>query len=1393
MKNMVGKIEKDIFLGTGVLISQDIVLTAKHVVVNADDEISENTGEKTFDFVTSNDEKIKGTTVNIAQIICSDDDYALIQLDVMLVEAPFLNLCAPKNDIVGMKCTIEGYAPTLKEKIILTGSICKSNDDCIAINVDENKQLQDYSGLSGSPVYLFQYLIGIVKRQNYKQIEVLPIKKIINVLKDAGIMIWEDIVKDYNDDASKIIMQKTQEAIKAAGPRYSDRLNVTTDSFEHLLYLLNKNSVYEYLSDLYDLTRECGETFEQLKKYITNKNDSVLVDSRNVISTIQEKISRDLERLSDRENVFSCLGELANEYANYKKQLDTVFLKEVECFEEKNGKRTFRNKAWRGVQASYMCQFPTNYLDELETAILSIEKIEEKAKLCKINELDKQVILVTGKGGTGKTHLLCDITNYLISKDIPAVLTYGDWFANSELFSSLFSSKCSQFNNIDDLFEYLDYIGSRQDYTIPICIDAINETDDNNFWNKVLPQFMSTLKKYKNIKLIISCRTIYREEYIKDEIVDSMLEIVHYGFENCQTEAVDAFSDFYGVNITFNSINIPEFINPLMFKMLCEIAQDHPDKTANYHDVQSLMNEYMKIKNKKITSLFSDFLSIRDEMVQCCMSAISEYMSEHDRYSLKWNEVRDVVSDCLQQWDLSTYASNVMKLLISENLLREYDHNDTQLSFGYQRYFEILYAEKLVGLDLDILSSKIKNDEITLGTLEMLQILYKRKYGCEMVPSISTNDKNDKAITTFLQGLYWRTASDFSNETTTIVLSLIKSSVADIIEKTILNLLEIATKPDCPLNALFIHDCLIKFDMLDRTYFLSFFLLKKCDDNKTISNLCERAILLEKDTLDKKAVFLWKVILCWGTSLNDCKLRDMASKGLANLFAFFPEDYEKLYKMFQNVDDDYIHERLWQSIYSSLVLRNDKQNTRLVMDIIQKEILDKNQLTQNVLIRDYLRSIYEYAFANGWCDKHVVKQLRPPYKSAIHNADLNFIEANKNKYKSLYWNCTESDFGVYTIPREVSDYGLTKKDIGNLIFEDIIKLGYSNSACSKHDRYINETYGSLRSRDNEVERIGKKLQKIYLYREVGMVYDNYTCSTKYDDANTIVAPMQGIDFRYIDLTRIPRKNSFLGNDLKYPFYRYDKWDNFKWFKNNDIEQYVKPLLTYNGDNCNEYFILQGYFTSKEPLKEKYREVWMHINAYLYKKKNKGKLLKWLEGKDFEGRWMPEGFNQLYEICVGEYPWCPTMQNIFVEYPENERCESGKELPCEVITTVDDFNPEKDSPFFNEMCDSFAFPSNFWFKNLDLKWDGRYGYNVDGKKAFSNAANNAIYVEKSFLLKFLEDNGYDVMWTVLGEKQILGGYDPVFPGRGEFSFSFFLNENLEIEQNHCYFHYNDPNN
>ena len=57
----------------------------------------------------------------------------------------------------------------------------------------------------------------------------------------------------------------------------------------------------------------------------------------------------------------------------------------------------------------------------------------------------------------------------------------------------------------------------------------------------------------------------------------------------------------------------------------------------------------------------------------------------------------------------------------------------------------------------------------------------------------------------------------------------------------------------------------------------------------------------------------------------------------------------------------------------------------------------------------------------------------------------------------------------------------------------------------------------------------------------------------------------------------------------------------------------------------------------------------------------------------------------------------------------------------------------------------------------------------------------VFVTTNTLIK---QNELDIVWTVLGEKQkITGGFGRDFPGRAEFSYTYYLNEKKEVSRNH----------
>ena len=163
--------------------------------------------------------------------------------------------------------------------------------------------------------------------------------------------------------------------------------------------------------------------------------------------------------------------------------------------------------------------------------------------------------------------------------------------------------------------------------------------------------------------------------------------------------------------------------------------------------------------------------------------------------------------------------------------------------------------------------------------------------------------------------------------------------------------------------------------------------------------------------------------------------------------------------------------------------------------------------------------------------------------------------------------------------------------------------------------------------------------------------------------------------------------------------------------------------------------------------------------------------------------MPEGYGQLYENCISEYPWSPTMVNYLGQVEEQDFRQQNP-APCYLHTTVNDYTAEKDSPFCVNETASYMFPSKFLIEKMKLTWDGACGYLSNGKTVIFNGYNDTIFVNKDFLKDFLRRSKLDMVWTILGEKQkITGGFGDDFPGRGEFSFTFYISEEGQIIMNH----------
>lgn len=1417
MKNsgvLLGKILcHDEMVGTAFFLDCKTILTAKHVVASERDDI-ELKKEKTVELCLNGSDIIQATSLNLIDAIDKRVDCVLLSTEEVFEEAERTRLKASENNLQDYECKVIGYPKELGTLIELDGQIIiweKTGDDSydMIVSIKKQDKLQNYEGISGGPIMVCGDVIGVAVRQlsdnkiagvSLKQLkeffpEVYSNKIVISNIKKAA-MIHTSSVMEKCD--LEFFEKHLKQVLKIAGPRYVPELNVENETFITVNKILDRESSEK---EILAAERKWSELHENLCNSIGNARDT----EQDFLDENIKNIEKNIDKLHVAWNSFRNREidmDIFQEQLYFsEKELKAIFEVELKRFEEKHGEGKYKNRSWKGFMASYMLTFPTYHLNELEHSIQLCMELKNQMNSEALHLYQKKTVLLKGRGGMGKTHLLSDIVNQWITKQIPAFLFFGEQFGINNVSEEILKRLGLEQISFDEFLSFLDEEAERRQCYIPICIDALNETIQNDYWNSQLLSLIALVENCRNIKLLVSCRSIYLKEVLDEDKVSGMAIIEQKGFEKVEIEAIRQFGEYYGIQLNFDYMMHQEYQNPLYLKMLCEVAQVQGSLYAEVEDLMKLMKDFFEVKDKKISKEIS--ISVREHIVQQILDMVVNNMLQQRVNYIHWKELREIVKKQLSEYNCEGQTQLVLKKLLSENLFKESDNDDEKIVFGYERFYEIIMAQSVLADTVDETIQRIskvqEKESMTIGTLEVIQILFMRQFHQEILEYFAPEEWDNRWIESFGQSLYWRTNAEVTYVTERLVEIFLKNTHEEKVRIILLAVLACSTKVDFDLNAEYLHTFLMQKPPLWRDYYLSYFLLGNFENEKIVYDICIRSQKLSNNEVTEDGAVLWGITLAWLCSLNDIRIRDNASKGLANLFRKNMHIMLEVIRKFENIEEDYIQERIWQAAYSALLLTREEAVLKESVVYINAHFVKNRAWPENVLIRDYLYKIVEYAVKRGTLPKDKLKVYQPPYGSpkleTIPEEKLDEWEKEKER---LYFNCIESDFAIYTIPSEVKDFGFSQKEIGGIIMKSILDSGYDDN-LEKYDQAIDFKYGSLRSRDSSVERIGKKYQKIFLYRCMGRLYDNYEYKPRYSyyDDDTPIVGEQGSAFRTIDLTALPyesEKDVFSAKQFCYPFSRYQDFSDERWFQKKDVTYYFENLFLQEYKK-EKYLILQGYFHDRETKSPKYREVWVQIRSYFFSKKYKKKFLEWLTGKDFEGRWMPEGTSNLYEVCIGEYPWSSYIIQYLKEMEEEQSFRGNSPAPCYINPTVNEYNNEKDSEFCpSKIAGKFMFPCKDLFEVLDLKWDGKNGFWSNGKPAayLSEGADEALYIDKKVLMDYLEQSEQEIVWTILGEKQKLGDIEfRDFPGRSEFSYSYYWDQE-QVKENHEVYHIRKPN-
>ena len=699
---------------------------------------------------------------------------------------------------------------------------------------------------------------------------------------------------------------------------------------------------------------------------------------------------------------------------------------------------------------------------------------------------------------------------------------------------------------------------------------------------------------------------------------------------------------------------------------------------------------------------------------------------------------------------------------------------------------------------------------VNQGIIEALSIQLPEKFSRELYEFTDHLEDDGRYViaSSFLHSLLWRKI-DTMHDGLKDYINNVVFKYQGTYEQFLDTMIAVSVIPNHHFNAQALHRFLFSEPMPHRDSWWSFDYLKESMIwSSSVKRLIDWAWNIEdRSHISDESIILASITLSWFLCSPNRKLRDYATKALVSLFQYRLHLVIDLLKKFEGVDDPYIYDRLFAVAYgASLRTENTESLANLSEYIFETIFKDKEEVYPHILLRDYARGVIEYAHYLGKPLSFDITEARPPYKSAFPDEPLSNEEIDKRyeidykgeDYKPYHRGqnailrsmATEygrdtggyGDFGRYTFQSALNSWNINYDALSNKAVEWIFeKYGYDVEIHGERD--INVEYISRRASTHE--RIGKKYQWIALYEILARVADNVTefsnsgYWSKHSELGVYDGPWEPY-VRDIDPTILIKKIGRVDEDIFTNFW----WTNTKpietqltnaeWVVSKDDIPDTSEAICVKDEKGKEWFVLEGYpeWGDKRPLgEEKYdtphKRMWWQLRSYLVKKEDSEQFFDWTKNKDFWGKWMPESSDR-YEMFSRESYWSPAYNFFQQSYYSGELWqtvydrETGEEI-SDVMVTTDSYMWEEEFDFSKDNTLRVFKPGQHIFQNMGLKHSQREGEFVDSNGeiiCFDPSVNfdskQFLLVRKEEFLKYLEEQNLRVVWTMIGEKQIIGG-------------------------------------
>lgn len=723
--------------------------------------------------------------------------------------------------------------------------------------------------------------------------------------------------------------------------------------------------------------------------------------------------------------------------------------------------------------------------------------------------------LITGRGGTGKTHLLCHAAEERIARGLPTVLLLGQSFETASPFDEV-ARLAGIGGGGRHLLQVLDAAGEASGCIALLIIDAINESDPPLAWRDDLAVLRSAARDYPHVGVAVSCRSEFLEGLVDADISP---RVEHHGLAESTDEALERYCGHFGLEYpTFPPLN-PELSNPLYLKLMCKSMRASGERRFQ-RGSQGLSAVCDSFVGAVTITLAAPTRCDFDPASDVVRTVVSELAQLGDAY-VDRGTAQEICDRLLPN---RPWSRSLLNGLLKEGLL--IDAGPDRIGFGYQRVGDVARAQALSGAGIEGIKAWLLEHADApwqhRGTAVALTTVVPEDQGVELIDLAADEDGavSLQLVEAFIDSLPLRSSNAVTDRTCDITKRLLDHPRFS--DEGWNALLRLAAVPDHRLNARWLHDRLTEIGLSKRDGTWSQFLTYKLtdDESTTVSRLISWAWpdgQRAPDAPDEVAE-LAIVALAWMLTTTDRSVRDQATKAIVSLATPSPDPLARELPGFADVDDPYVTERLAAAACGTVLRTRETSSIHRLADAVLQ--LLNEQLPDHILTRDYAQTVWREATASGWSGTTPEPETSEwPGRELPSRDEIEALcQAPEYAYSSIWSSLTGigGDFGRYVLESALDDLTMkgtrpSRKVAERDIFERVRELGWTPERFGDIDR---QRTGHV----PEVERVGKKYQWIAFYETVGRATDVYDVGRVWADESEPYTHLEQVVWRDIDPT-----------------------------------------------------------------------------------------------------------------------------------------------------------------------------------------------------------------------------------------------------------------------------------